>query len=57
MLTVLVFEMKEGKNEQKLKKILTVIYHYLLEGDSRMAIGHVCGGVLPRKCLKFEARK
>ena len=57
MLTVLVFEMKEGKNEQKFKKILTVIYHYLLGGDSRMAIGHVCGGVLPRKCLKFEARK
>jgi hypothetical protein len=33
MLTVLVFEMKDGKNEQKVKKILTVIYHYLLEGD------------------------
>jgi hypothetical protein len=29
MLTVLVFEIKEGKNAQKVKKILTVIYHYL----------------------------
>jgi hypothetical protein len=34
MLTILVFEIKEGKNAQKVKKILTVIYHYLLEGDS-----------------------
>jgi hypothetical protein len=25
--------------------LVTVIYHYLLEGNSRMAIGHVCGGV------------
>jgi hypothetical protein len=30
---ILVFEIKEGKNAQKVKKILTVIYHYLLEGD------------------------
>jgi hypothetical protein len=22
-----------------------------------MAKGHVCGGILPRKCLKFETRK
>jgi hypothetical protein len=34
MLIVLVFEIKVGKNAQKVKKILTVIYHYLLEGDS-----------------------
>jgi hypothetical protein len=34
MLTILVFEIKEVKNAQKVKKILTVIYHYLLEGDS-----------------------
>ena len=35
MLTILVFEIKEGKKCTKsLKKILTVIYHYLLEGDS-----------------------
>ena len=33
MLTILVFEIKEGKNAQKNKKrILTVIYHYLLKG-------------------------
>jgi hypothetical protein len=34
MLTILVFEIKEGKNQQKVKKILIVIYHYLLNGDS-----------------------
>jgi hypothetical protein len=34
MPTILVFEIKEGKNAQKLKRILTVIYHYLLEGDT-----------------------
>jgi hypothetical protein len=34
MLTILVFEIKEGKNAQKVKKIVLVIYHYLLEGDS-----------------------
>ena len=33
MLTILVFEIKEGKNAQKVKKNITVIYHYLLEGD------------------------
>jgi hypothetical protein len=44
MLTILVFEIK-GKNAQSLKKILTIIYHYLLEEDSN---GHVCGGILPR---------
>ena len=54
MLTILVFEIKEGKNQQKVKKILTIIYHCLLEEDTN---GHVCGGVLPRKFLKFETRK
>jgi hypothetical protein len=34
MLTILVFEIKEGKNGQKVKKILTIIYHYLFEEDS-----------------------
>jgi hypothetical protein len=29
MLTILVFEIKEGKNAQKVKKIVTIIYHYL----------------------------
>jgi hypothetical protein len=55
MLTILVFEIKEEKTHKiKVKKILTIIYHYLLEEDSN---GHVCGGIPPRKFLKFEARK
>jgi hypothetical protein len=29
MLTILVFEIKEGKNAQKIK-LLTIIYHYLV---------------------------
>jgi hypothetical protein len=33
MLTILVFEIKEGKNAQKVKKI-NHNYHYLLEVDS-----------------------
>jgi hypothetical protein len=53
---ILVFDIKEGKNAQEVKKILTVIYHYLLEGAA-MAEGHVCGSVLPRKFLKFETHK
>ena len=31
----------------RVEKILTIIYHYLLEGVA-MAEGHVCGGILPR---------
>jgi hypothetical protein len=34
MLTILVFEIKERKNAQKVKKKLTVFYYYLLNGDS-----------------------
>jgi hypothetical protein len=34
MLNKLVFEIKEEKTHKKFKKILTVICHYLLEGDS-----------------------
>jgi hypothetical protein len=30
MLTVLVFEIKEEKNAQKINKLLTIIYHYLV---------------------------
>jgi hypothetical protein len=30
MLTILVFEIKEGKNAQKINKLLTIIYHYLV---------------------------
>jgi hypothetical protein len=38
--------MKEGKNAQKVKKILTIIYHYLLDGDSNgQRAMHVCGGI------------
>jgi hypothetical protein len=29
MLSILVFEIKEGKNAQKIKKLLTIMYHYL----------------------------
>jgi hypothetical protein len=51
MLTLLVFEIKEGKTAQnKSKKILTIIYHYLLEEDSN---GHVCGGILPQKIFEI----
>jgi hypothetical protein len=39
---------KRRKKRTKVKK------KYLLEGDSN---GHVCGDILPRKCLKFETRK
>ena len=30
MVTILVFEIKEGKNAQKVNKLLTIIYHYLV---------------------------
>ena len=50
MLTILVFEIKEGKNQQKVKKILTIIYHYLLEEDTNC---HVCRGVLPQKIFEI----
>ena len=43
---LLVFETKEGKNAQKVKKILTIIFRYLLGGGGggiAMAEGHVCG--------------
>jgi hypothetical protein len=30
MLTILVFEIKEGKNAQKINKLLAIIYHYLV---------------------------
>ena len=30
MLTILVFEIKEGKNAQKINKLLTIIYLYLV---------------------------
>jgi hypothetical protein len=52
MLTLLVFEIKKGKNKKihkKLKK-LTIIYHYLLEEESK---GKVCGGVLLQKMFEI----
>ena len=30
MLTIVVFEIKEGKNAQKIKILLTIIYNYLV---------------------------
>ena len=45
MLTVLVFEIKEGKNAQKVKKNINRNLSLLIRG------------IIPRKCLKFETRK
>jgi hypothetical protein len=47
MLTILVFEIKEGKNAQKVKKILTIIYHYLLDGDGNGRRPRVWGHTPP----------
>ena len=44
---VLVFEIKEGKNAQKVKNILTIIHHYLLEEDSNGQRSHVWGHTPP----------
>ena len=52
MLTILVFEIKEGKNAQKVKNILTIIYHYLLEGDSNGRRPHVWGHT-PQKIFEI----
>jgi hypothetical protein len=51
MLTILVFEIKEGKKHKKFKKKLTIIYYYLLEGDV------LWGAYSCRNFFKFEARK
>ena len=48
---ILAFEIKEEKTHKiKVKKILTIIYRYLLEEDSS---GHVCGGILPQKIFEI----
>jgi hypothetical protein len=47
MLTILVFEIKEGKNAQKVKKVLTIIYHYLLDGYSNGRRPRVWGHTPP----------
>jgi hypothetical protein len=46
-ITILVFEIKEGKNAQKVKNILTIIYHYLLDGDSNGRSLHAWGHTPP----------
>jgi hypothetical protein len=45
MLTIVVFEIKEGKNAQKVKKNINRNLSLLI------------GGIIPRKFLKFETRK
>ena len=45
MLTIVVLEIKEGKNAQKVKKNL----------NSNLLL--LIGGIIPRKFLKFETRK
>ena len=52
MLNILVFEIKEGKNAQKVKKILTIIHHYLLEGIA-MAEGAMCVGHTTQNIFKI----
>jgi hypothetical protein len=47
MLTILVFAIKEGKTAQKVKKILTIIYHYLLDVDSNGRRPRVWGQTAP----------
>jgi hypothetical protein len=49
---VLVFEIKEGKNAQKVKNIVTIIHHYLLEEDSNGQRSHVWGHT-PLKLFKI----
>ena len=45
MLTIVVFEIKEGKNARKVKKNINRNLSLLI------------GGTIPRKILKFETRK
>jgi hypothetical protein len=45
MLTILVFEIKDGKNAQKVKKNINCNLSLLIRG------------IIPRKFLKFENRK
>jgi hypothetical protein len=45
MLTILVFEIKEGKNAKKIKKNINRNLSLLIRG------------IIPRKCLKYETRK
>ena len=45
MLTILVFEIKDGKNAQKVKKNINCNLSFLIRG------------IIPRKFLKFETQK
>jgi hypothetical protein len=47
MLTIVVFEIKEGKNAQKVKKNI----------NRNLSLLWLIGGIIPRKCLKFETQK
>ena len=51
MLTILVFEIKEGKNAQK---VINRNLSLLIRGGYQC---HMRGGIIPRKFLKFETRK
>ena len=55
MLTILVFELKEGKNAQKVKKNINHNLSLLIRGGIAMVT--CVGPYSPRKFLKFEARK
>jgi hypothetical protein len=44
MLTILVFEIKEGRNAQKINKLLTIIYHYLVVKNVTIEIDFVKQG-------------
>jgi hypothetical protein len=53
MLTILVFEIKEGKNAQKVKKNINHNLSLLIRGGMATCVG----AYSPRTFLKFEARK
>jgi hypothetical protein len=54
MLTILVFEIKEGKNAQKINK-LTIIYHYLVVKNVTIQIDFVKQGqrIKPKTYFPF----
>ena len=48
---LLIFETKEGKNAQKVKKILTIIFRYLLGGGGIAKA--TCVGILTQKMFEI----
>jgi uncharacterized circularly permuted ATP-grasp superfamily protein len=50
---LLVFETKEGKNAQKVKKILTIIFRYLLGGAGGGIAKATCVGILTQKMFEI----